>query len=74
VVPGFRTIAYSSVVMDCHAFCDEDGKRKQLPINELANALWDQALRRTGAMNVMGDVLVGQIAVVFGDREFMAAL
>ena len=40
LVPGFRAIAYAGVVMD---FCDEDGKRKQLHINELANDAWDQA-------------------------------
>ena len=74
LVPGFRTIGYAGVVMDCCAFCDEDGKRKQLHINELANDAWDQALRRTGMGNAMGDYLVGQVAVVFGDREFMENL
>jgi hypothetical protein len=76
LVPGFTTIPWGGIVMDCRAFCDEDGKRKDLPHNQVATDLWQQALQRQGRS--LGrppmDVLVGPIAVVFGDREFMAAL
>ena len=85
-VPGFNTVPVpligggSAVVVPCVAFCDEDGKRKRLPLNERATALWNDALRRRGLPGLvdssgrMHDVLVGSVAVVYGDREFMAAL
>lgn len=79
IVPGFRTIAYAGVVMDCVAFCDEDGKHKAFSANNIATVAWDHALRRngTGLLRPDGrpvDWLAGPIAVVFGDREFMKAL
>jgi len=53
----------------CAALCDEDGKRKQLPVNEAATKLW----RREQAMPV-DDVLVGTVVVFTGDTAFMQAL
>jgi hypothetical protein len=74
IVPGFTTVAYGGVVMNCVAFCDEDGKRKEMQVNDLANAFWKASLDRKGGMTVFGDHLVGPVAVLFGDREFMQSL
>lgn len=79
LVPSFRSIPYGGVVMDCIAFCDEDGKRKQLDVNNMATIAWDAALRRNGAGLLRPDGrpvdwLVGQVAILFGDKEFMEAL
>jgi hypothetical protein len=54
----------------CIAFCDEDGKRKGLPVNHRAAELWYAQEPR-----VMGrDVLVGPIVIITGDRELMEEL
>lgn len=80
VVPGFRTVAYCGVVLDCVAFCNEDGKRDKLPLNEFATLAWGRACHRSGLGElyqpdgIPKDWLVGDIAVVFGDREFMREL
>jgi hypothetical protein len=87
-VPFFNTVAYNGEVHHCLAFCDEDGKRKELPYNQKATELWDLALRRMrdidgdrvypdGLTQPNGDptdVLVGPIAVMFGDEDFMDAV
>lgn len=80
VVPHFNTFGYRGTVMKCVAFCNEEGKLNGLPVNPLANVLWERALNRAGnslyppAGKVPADVLVGDIAIVFGDREFMETL
>ena len=79
VVPQFTTIPFGGTVLNCVAFCDEHGKLNQLPVNDLATHMWGQALWRRGVelFNKHGepnDWLVGQIVVIFGDREFMAEL
>jgi hypothetical protein len=62
------------------AFCDEDGKKKGLPVNKTATYLWETALRlvkHPGLMTYDGqvyDYLVGSIVVVSGDKEFMEEL
>jgi hypothetical protein len=80
-VPGFTTLPWGGIVMDCVAFCDEEGKLKNLPHNQVATDLWEQSLRRKGVnlyaphpFRAEPDYLVGPIAVVFGDREFMEKL
>jgi hypothetical protein len=35
--------------MPCVAFCNEDGKRLDLPVNWLATGLWHDALLRKGS-------------------------
>ena len=80
LVPGFRTIRYGDVVMDCFALCDANGTHKGLATNNLATIAWKEALRRAidaglWRSEVMPtDPLVGSVAVLFGDREFMDAL
>lgn len=73
-VPYFQTIDRDGQRHRCVAFCDEDGKRKQLALNPKATILWDMAMRRAAGCGCHPDYLVGQVAVVFGDAEFMAAL
>jgi hypothetical protein len=80
LIPRFTSIEHQGELCNCVAFCDEDGKMKDLPVNERATILWHQALQRTGhpgllmPMGRLADYLVGQIAIVIGDDEFMEAL
>jgi hypothetical protein len=81
-VPSFDTIEHDGKLHRCHAFCDEHGKldyrpgkplpHQPDPPNERATLLWMLALRRRGY--IPSDFLVGQIAVIIGDAEFMAEL
>jgi hypothetical protein len=79
-VPGFSTIGFAGVVMSCVAFCNEHGKLDKLPVNEPATAYWERSLRRQGMQllddktQIPKDWLVGNVVVLFGDGEFMAAL
>jgi hypothetical protein len=76
LVPHFKTIPYNGVVMNC----DEEGKRKELPTNNAANLHWQEALRRAGLPGLLTadgrlvDYLVGQVIVLFGDKQFMESL
>lgn len=87
-VPNLTTIELGGAIVPCAAFCNEEGKLQSLPINHPATVLWDRALRRVkdeagarlypngifGADGRVVDVLMGPIAVVCGDDEFMAEL
>lgn len=80
LVPYFNTIGVkppnsaAATVMDCIAFCDEEGKLKHAPFNEDATSAWEQSVRRiTGKISVE-DHLRGTVLILFGDREFMASL
>lgn len=80
-VPGFLSIVHDGDVRRCVVFCDEDGKRSHKPFNEFATVLWHHALQRNGERfglmlpdGRLADVLVGTVAVVLGDDEFMRAL
>lgn len=70
-VPYFLTIEHAGELHRCIAFCDEDGKRKQLDHNIAANEHWRRAMRRAAGCSPDPDYLVGDVAVVFGDAEFM---
>ncbi len=80
VVPMFTDFPYNGELVDCIAFCDEDGKNKGMEMNPFATARWQQSLKRQGHPGLLDkrgnmiDYLVGQIAIVFGDRAFMEAL
>lgn len=79
VVPFFNSIDYGGSVLNCVAFCNEQGKFEYLPINDRATATWELALKRHGQKlrdehDAMMDFLVGPVIVLFGDREFMASL
>ena len=76
MVPGFGTIRWDEEWHDCVAFCDEEGKLNNQPFNPHATILWDAALHKHGHCLVDDkgeylDILVGDIAVIFGDAELM---
>ena len=81
-VPGFDIAAVlDGVPIACVAFCDEDGKGKNLELNPVATMMWDRALISCGRPGLrlhrygaLADYLVGPIAIVVGDDEFMGAL
>jgi hypothetical protein len=62
IVPGL--ITYEGA--DCVAFCNEEGKLNGLPFNEKATAAWQEAYG-----GPLGDVLLGDVAIVTGDNEFL---
>jgi hypothetical protein len=62
LVPYFT--AYDGV--PCIAFCNEEGKLKNLPYNPHATRLWQKAVD-----GPVDDVLVGTIAIVVADRAFL---
>ena len=80
VVPLFTSIEHEGKrIKNCVAFCDEEGKIKNLPYNETATEKWQAALTEQGRslfdmkMTTV-DFLVGPVIVVWGDKEFMEAL
>lgn len=76
VVPHFDNIRHGEVVERCVAFCNEHGKLNRLPVNRAATEAWERAVP-TGLRGPLGywlDFLVGDVVVLFGDREFMAEL
>lgn len=62
------------------AFCDEEGKLKQLRFNEPAQGIWVASIANENNIDYeeaalsATDYLVGPVIVVWGDDEFMAAL
>lgn len=74
-VPYFDTYEHNGEVKTCIVFCDEEGKLKGKDYNLPATMLWRLSLERCGRW-IPGllpdkDFLVGDIAIVFGDRDFM---
>ncbi|MGI9251292.1 MAG: DUF3846 domain-containing protein [Pseudohongiellaceae bacterium] len=51
---------------DCVAFCNEEGKLQGLPVNQVATDFWYRA-----AGGPHDDVLVGNVLIVVGDRDFL---
>jgi hypothetical protein len=74
LVPQFNTLREGEHLIRCVAFCDEEGKLKNLPFNHQATTLWREAQQRAGGYGLLSDVLVGSVAIVFGDRDFMGKL
>ena len=63
----------------CCAFCHEEGKLNELPINHRATQLWERSLKRKeltlySASGMLEDYLVGNIVVIYGDDELMKDL
>lgn len=78
LIPNFSTIEINGKVVDCRAFCNEEGKLTDNPqLNNKATVLWDLSLRRANHRGLIGrdghpiDVLVGSIIVITGDKEFL---
>jgi hypothetical protein len=72
-VSRFDSITYRGTTYPCVAFCDEEGKLKGMRPNVRATASWQAALKRHG-IGQIDDVLCGNVIIIFGDRELMAAL
>jgi hypothetical protein len=72
-VPYFDTYTHEGELCRCVAFCNEEGKLKELAVNLEAMKSWIPALKAHGIDKIF-DVLVGPVAIVFGDEEFMRAL
>jgi hypothetical protein len=89
-VPGFGSIEHEGKLHQCIALADEKGKLNHRSsgkqaggpdaTNDWATLQWDAALRRAGHPGLLtrfgnvADYLVGQIAVIYGDVEFMETL
>ena len=82
-VHGFTSIDVygDGLAMPCVAFCNEDGKGLDLPVNWLATGMWHDALVRKGSrLGVLPegggyeDYLVGVIVVISGDSKLMDEL
>lgn len=65
-VPYFDKFMWEKKKQSCVAFCNEEGKLLDLPINHRATFFWLNAKSAP-----IDDVLVGDIAIVLGDEEFM---
>jgi hypothetical protein len=80
LVPFFETIVCEEATYNCRALCNEHGKQEGLPFNDVATALWDQAMKRANIDGLMMwngqmmDYLVGNVVVIIGDSELLAAL
>lgn len=55
---------------ECAAFCNEEGKLENLPINRAATDLWAEQYPQIRGV----DVLVGNIVIVTGDKELLGSL
>jgi len=78
-VPEFDHIRINGERHTAWAICNEDGKVKEMPVNKLATLLWEQIAANKGlklrdAKGDFLDVLVGPVAVLYGDKEFMEEL
>jgi len=72
-VPYFTLVKFQGKWCRCVAFCNEHGKMKELRVNWPATVAWYAALRQQGIAR-LNDHLVGNVAVVVGDAEFMSEL
>jgi hypothetical protein len=73
-VPGFSTISQQGVIRRCAAYCAENAKKNELPVNSTATALWHAALKRQGLERglrredgTIADWLAGDVVVVFDE-------
>lgn len=72
IVPGLTAIELDGELFDCVAFCNEYGKIENLPINQIATAIWYENLAAHGTSTM--DVLCGPVVIVTGDEDFMEEL
>lgn len=60
------------IAQECIVYCNEQGKLGGMQINRMATEEWGECLTNKGAS--LNDSLVGDVIVLYGDREFMNAL
>lgn len=68
IVPGITQYEDKPAVV----FCNDEGKLHGLAYNEAATVLWARAYDMP--VEALSDFIVGDIAIVTGDADFMAAL
>lgn len=68
LVYGFDKFKIDGQTVPCVVFCNEEGKLYELPPNAAATRAWFKALP------IIDDFLVGDVAIVTGDQEFMDAV
>ena len=75
-IPYFNSVKWrgEKTIQRCVAFGNEEGKLRKLKFNWRATDLWDAAFQRATRVRPDPDFLVGDIAIVSGDQEFMRAL
>lgn len=78
VVPDWnhlKTRGIDRIDSPCVAFCDSDGKTTGgKKLNESATVMWERALRSQDLTSIGKDWLVGDIVVVWGDKQLLGAL
>lgn len=72
-VPMWNKFKFGEKIERAVMFCNEDGKNLGLPPNLSMTVLWRAELFRMLRLRT-DDILVGSIAVVMGDDEFMDSL
>lgn len=81
-VPGFNVyVDMAGAPHRAVMLCDEDGKRKHLPLNPPATRSWQQSLKMQGHPGLIEaktgrvvDFIVGPVVILYGDRKFMESL
>lgn len=78
-VPHFDRMRIDGKWRKVAAYCNEEGKLDELPINKQATMLWEailanQSVKLRDEKGRYTDVLVGPIVVLYGDDEFMEAI
>jgi uncharacterized protein DUF3846 len=68
-VPFWHEFEIDGKKRPCWVFCDEEGKLKGKPVNLAATELWRQYWTIPVA-----DVLVGDVAIIYGPRHLMEQL
>jgi hypothetical protein len=68
VVPQFITYDGNP----CLVFCNEEGKLHGLPFNPFATKAWSKAIGQDVIR--LGDLLVGDIAIVMGPQSWLRAM
>ena len=68
-IPYFNDINVAGEVVPCVAYCNEEGKLRNLSPNMSATSLWGLSLARQ--RRVPHDILLGPVVIIIGDAEFL---
>lgn len=69
-VPYWDSFLHNGQPRRCWAICNEEGKIQGLPDNLIATTLWFQNVPSMKGR----DILVGDVALIYGDAELMGEL
>ena len=73
-VPYFTEYGTPDGTVHCVAFCNEEGKIKNLAYNDRANKLWTRLMVLKQGRAPYPDFLVGPVVILYGDDEFMESI